>query len=358
MQVGQKVVEEAGENRQGRPGDNHKQQQGHGQAHVQLGEALNTLVQPRNHRNQGDDGDDDNQQHLAGVGGTDPEQVFDACCGLFRAQTEGGDQTKQGGEHREDIDHMARPTPHPLTKNRVEDRANRQRQALVEGEQRQRQGDNGVDRPRVQAPVEDGCGHAQAHGLFGITGRAAQRRPVGAHTICANADTAHGRTEVRHRLRDAIEHQANAHPGGKQHGEPAEVGVIRLCVHAAEAHLAQRGNDQAEAEQHKDVRGADKEPGHVVGEPVAQGAEQRLDLGLQGQGQHHEQHGDDCRDGEDLAVDVQVEQELAFDVVLTDHVIGVDQIGVAGGCRDAVQSCRFWLRGRVRRRVLTHGGLL
>ena len=39
--------------------------------------------------------------------------------------------------------------------NRVEGRAQGQRQAVVVGEERERQTDHGVDRPRVQAPVVD-----------------------------------------------------------------------------------------------------------------------------------------------------------------------------------------------------------
>ena len=249
---------------------------------------------------------------------------------------------------------MARPAPHALTENRVEDRADRQRQALVEREQRQRQGDDGVDRPGVQTPVEDGRSHAQTHGFFCVAGSAAKRRPVGTHAILTDSDTTHRRAVVRHGLGHAVEHQADAHTGGEQHGEPAHVGVVGRRVLAAEAYLAQWRQDQPDTEDDENVGGADEEPGHVVGEPVAQATEQRLDLVLQSQGEDHEDHRDQRGDGEDLAMDVEGENELPFDVVLTDDVIGVDQIGLTGRCRDALVGFRCGWRGRVMRRDVSH----
>ena len=53
---------------------------------------------------------------------------------------------------------------------------------------------------------------------------------------------------MRHRLGHAIKHQTNPHAGSEQHGKPAEVAVIGFGLHTAKTHLAQRRDDQAEAE--------------------------------------------------------------------------------------------------------------
>jgi len=50
---------------------------------------------------------------------------------LFCTKTQRGGQTKQRGEYRQRIDDMPRPTPDALTQDRVEDRANGQRQTFV-----------------------------------------------------------------------------------------------------------------------------------------------------------------------------------------------------------------------------------
>ncbi|MNO97367.1 hypothetical protein D3C76_890730 [compost metagenome] len=238
---------------------------------------------------------------------------------------------------------MPRPAPDPLAEQRVEDRADAQRQPLVEGEQRQRQGDDGVDRPGVQAPVEDGGSHAQADGRLGIAGGRAQRRPVAARTILANADAAHGRGEMRHGFGHPIEHQADAHAGGEQHGEPAGIRIVRPRFLAAQAHPAQGRDDQAQAEQDEDVRRAEEEPRQIAGQPAAHGGEQRLDLALQGQGQDHEQDDGQRGNAEHLAMDIQVEEKASLDVVLADHVVGVDQVGRAARRGDAIRA-----RGRSR----------
>ncbi len=99
-------------------------------------------------------------------------------------------------------------------------------------------------------------------------------------------------------------------------------------MHATDANLAERRYDQSQAQQHEDVSCQQEEPRQIAGEPVAQCSEQRLDLGLQGKGNYHEEHCDQCRDGKDLAVQVDVEAQLVGgQVVLTDDVVGIDQIG-------------------------------
>ncbi len=159
---------------------------------------------------------------------------------------------------------------------------------------------------------------------------------------------------MRHRLGHAVEHQADTHAGSEQHGEPGQVGKIGGRVTTADAHPPQRRDDQAETEHDEDVGRAQEEPGHVVCQPVAQGGEQGLDFGLQRQGEDDEDDRDQRGDGEDLAVNIQGQDELAADIVLAYDVVGVDQIGVTGRCRNAVMGFQLGWRGRVMRRDVSH----
>ena len=202
---------------------------------------------------------------------------------------------------------MTRPAPDALTQDRVEDRAHGQRQALVEGEDRQRQTNDGIGAPGVQAPVEDGGGHAQRDRAGLVTLCAAQRCPVGAQTILAHADAAEGGAVVAQRLRYAIEHQADAHAGGEQHGEPAGIAEVRLGVGTPDTHLAHGGEDQHQREYHEDVGAEQKHPGQLGGQEAEHGIEDRLHLSLHGQRQDHEQQDHDRRDHEDRAVQIHVD---------------------------------------------------
>ncbi|MCY1552151.1 hypothetical protein D9M68_885300 [compost metagenome] len=108
----------------------------------------------------------------------------------------------------------------------------------------------------MQAPVEEG----QLHGLLG------GRYRVG---------IAHRRVGVVHqRLGNAEEHQADAHAGGKEHGEPGAVAVVRPAVVGTEldvAEAADREEDHGDEDQrHRE----DVEPAGVDDDPVLDVTEQ------------------------------------------------------------------------------------
>ncbi len=103
---------------------------------------------------------------------------------------------------------------------------------------------------------------------------------------------------------------------------------------ATDPYLAHGGEDQNDGEDHEDIGGQQEEPGQVAGQHIEDGVEERLDLVLHGQGDDHEEQDHQRGDGEDLAMKVHVHPELGRgDVVLPDHVIGIDEVGgsVRGG---------------------------
>ena len=233
-----------------------------------------------------------------------------------------GREAEQSREHRERVDDVAGPAPDPLAEDRIEGRSDRQRQTLVEGEQRQRQRDDRVDRPRMQAPMEDRRGEAHGAGRLDVLfddlpvlseGRRHAKRLGDGHVI--------------DRLEHAEEHEADAHARGEQHGEPAEIAVVRRRVLAAEAHRAPGADDEQQAEDDEDVGGAEEEPVEGLGQERPQPAENLRRLHRQRQ--REEDEGDDGKAGdhENRIVDVEPERpDRTFDIVLTDLVLGLDGV--------------------------------
>src|SRR3546814_14075490 len=74
----------------------------------------------------------------------------------------------------------------------------------------------------MQAPMEERVAHRRACGRMAFRLQALGRLQ-----------------EVRDRFRGAPEDQANAHSGGKQHRQPADIGKIRLRLFAADAPTAE-----------------------------------------------------------------------------------------------------------------------
>ncbi len=213
---------------------------------------------------------------------------------------------------------MAPPAPDALAQNRVEGRAQRQRQAAVEAEEGQRQRHDGVDRPRMQAPVKDRRGKAHLAGRLDIRlddravlgeGRGHAQRLRDGHVI--------------DRLEHAEEHQADAHAGGEQHREPAGIAVIRRRVLPAQPDPAHRREQQHQAEDDKDVRGAEEEPVEGRGQRRAKPAEELGGRILEHQRCKDEQDGGKSRDQEDRVVDVQAEW---LDVILSDLEIRINRM--------------------------------
>ena len=139
---------------------------------------------------------------------------------------------------------------------------------------------------------------------------------------------------MRQRFVDAKEHQPDAHTGRKQHREPAGVGKVRFGICPANSDFTQGRYDQTQAEDDEDIGGQNEEPGQVAGQKAKDGIINRCNHVLQSKSQYHKQQHDERRNGEYLAVQVKVEAHCTRrDVVLTDHVVGIDQVGrtIRGG---------------------------
>ena len=139
---------------------------------------------------------------------------------------------------------------------------------------------------------------------------------------------------MRDRLGHAVEHQPDAHAGGEQHREPSHIGIVRLGIGAAETDPAIGRDHEEQAQDHEDIRRRQEEPVEARRQPVAQAFEKRPHLILKCQGENDEGNDRQPRDGEDGIVDVEAERpDLPGDVVLTDLVLGFDEIGRSVRCR-------------------------
>ena len=75
----------------------------------------------------------------------------------------------------------------------------------------------------------------------------------------------------------AVEHQADAHAGGEQHGEPGDVAVFRPVLGQLEAYVTEAAEGHKKAEQHEDVHRQQVAPAEVL----RQAGEQRFGKGAE-----------------------------------------------------------------------------
>ena len=158
---------------------------------------------------------------------------------LQGAEAERGGRAEQGREDREHVDDLAARAVGVLAEQRLEGGGDQLEAALAVDAVRDGQADHGVDRPRVQGPVEQRGGHRVLRGL-GVA------RPAGARR---------GSGEVGDRLADAVEHQADAHAGAEHHRDPGDGPELRLLVVATERDVAVPAHRQPDHEDHEGAGG-------------------------------------------------------------------------------------------------------
>ncbi|MCY1428785.1 hypothetical protein D9M71_446820 [compost metagenome] len=157
------------------------------------------------------------------------EQVFQPGRHLHRADTQVGHQTQQGDEHAEDVDGVAGSALDPtLAHQRVQRRTQCQRLVVTVGKVTHGQAHQGIDRPAVQAPVQEGQLQALARGLE--AGRGAFRW---VEVVVQRL----GSTEVQ---------QRNTDTGREQHAGPGAVAEVRLVVLATQLEAAVVGKRQVD----------------------------------------------------------------------------------------------------------------
>ena len=287
--IGQRVRQHPLQELQRRPSGEHEAEHQRHQYQVELAQPPHAPVHAQDH---GDDGDQGNHQHhqdLHADGVRHPEEVAEPGGNLLGAEAEGSRQPKEGGEDRQDVNDMPGPAPGALPQEGMEGGAHRQRQPIVEGEDRQRQANNGVDAPGMEAPVEEGAGHAQAAAL----GEAGRLHAEGR------------RQRVGHRLQDAIEHQAYADAGGEHHRKPAAQPIVGPRVLAANADAAHRQERNDQAEDQEDIGGQHEQPVQLGGGPHPHRQEDPgRGLGRRQRQRHKERH-DGRRHHKHRIVDIQ-----------------------------------------------------
>ncbi len=172
-----------------------------------------------------------------------------------------------------------------IADQRIQRRAQGQRQAVAEAEERQRERHRRVDRPGVQSPMKEGDLHGLARGLDG-------------------AALAHGwRHEVHDGFGHAEEHQPDAHAGGKQHGEPGEIAVIGLAMIRAELDVAIPADRQERDRDQDDGDDQDVEPACIADDPGLHRFEEGLRCLGRNDGEGHQQQREDGRGIEDGPMD-------------------------------------------------------
>ena len=271
--IGADVFAEGGQQVQRGARGQHEHQQRDGQTQVDLAEQLHALADARDGRGDGqchDHGDDDDAQGEGVL--ADPAQLFQTGAHLGGAKAQRGDDAEQRGQQGHDVDGIAQAAVDALLEERIEAGAQCQRQLVAEAEIGQRQGDHAVHAPGVDAPVE----HRMQQGLL--------------LTLFGGADGDVGQI-VGQRLGHTEEHQAHAHAGGKEHGQPgqhAEFGLF-LVIAQLDASQAADGEDHQKADE--DGERQDIEPAEVVEDAGLGGVQQYL--GLCGR---NEDHGDQRHD--------------------------------------------------------------
>ena len=171
----------------------------------------------------------------------------------------------------------------------------------------------------MQAPVVDGRRHRRfARGLGG----------TGHHGAVGDGrgDAQRGIVEVVHRFKHAEEHQPDAHAGGEEHGEPADIAEVGHCVRPTDADLADGQDQQRDTEQHEQIARDDEQPIECRGQPYAQ----PLKCGAYGVAEdkraYDEPHDHNRRDEKHRVVDIEAEN---LNIVLA-RLKSVVSIGLFG----------------------------
>ena len=172
---------------------------------------------------------------------------------LQGAEAERGGGAEERREDRQDVDGAAeRALGTPAAEQRDERRADQLRAPAAERAVRDGQADHGVDRPRVQRPVEQRGRHRHVERL-GSTRRDGARWRRG---------------EVRQRLPDAVEHQADAHTRAEHHRDPRDGTELRRFVVTAQRDPAVLADREPQRENDEPARRQDERPATSGDDPA------------------------------------------------------------------------------------------
>ncbi len=225
----------------GRPQHQEEAQHEHAQPDIELGEDLHPASDAGDRRQGGDQADAADEPELVRLRYFHAEHLVEAGIHLGDPQAKGGRHPEHGTKYRQHVGGVTPEAVDAIAEQRIEHGADGQRQLAPVAEEGERQADDHVDGPRVQAPVEEGETHGDLGRLRG--------HPFGDEGVAL---------QVVHGLGDAPEHQPYSHAGAEQHGKPGEVAEFRYLVvvtqpDAAEAAEHQIDGEEQEQGDHQDV---------------------------------------------------------------------------------------------------------
>ena len=182
----------------------HEDQQRGGQQHVELGQHADAFLDTGDHGNGRQYHHADDQRGLDGEVLGHAEHELEAVIQLDDADAQRGGDAEHGGDDREDVHGVADRAIDAVAEQRVEGRADRQRQAVAVAEVGQRHAGEHIDAPAGEAPVEEGFHHGIADRRLGLR------------------VTGHRRHVVGQRFGDAVEQDVDADAGREQHRRPGQ----------------------------------------------------------------------------------------------------------------------------------------
>ncbi len=184
----------------GRPQHQKEREHEHAQPDIELGEDLHPAPDPGDRREGGDQADATNQPELIHLRYFHAKHLVEACIHLGDPQPEGGCHPEHGAEHRQHVSGVAPEAVDAIAEQRIEHGTNGQWQLAPVAEEGERQADDHIDCPWMEAPVEKGEAHGDLGRFWG--------HPFGNKRVAL---------QVVHRLGDAPEHQPDPHARAKQH---------------------------------------------------------------------------------------------------------------------------------------------
>ncbi len=232
---------------------------------------------------------DDDDEHGHGVGLGHVEEVVEAAVELQAVEPEGGGGAEERGDDGERVDEPAEGAGRGVgAEHRRERRADQDGQVLAEAEVGHRAAHHGVHGPAVEAPVEVRVAQRDQRRFLGLwLGQAVRRRGP-----------------VRDRLRDAVEEQAGAQPGGEHHRDPGERAELRPRVVRAQPDGAPRVQHQDDAEGQRAEGDQHEGPAEVADHPAQALAHDRAQARRGEEAPADEARDQRCRAPEDGRVDI------------------------------------------------------
>ena len=201
--------------------EQHEQQQRDRQQHVDVRHPAHAFFDAGHRHQDGRAHHGHDQRHLHPMRMRHVEQGGQAGVEMQHAKAHVCAQAEHRGHDAQRIDGIADWPVDAFADQRIQRRAQGQRQIVAKCEVRQRHRRQREHAPAVQSPVQEQQLHGLACGRLAVAGAALRWLQI-----------------VRERFGDAEEEQRDADTGGEQHAGPGEIAEFRLVVIGAELDVA------------------------------------------------------------------------------------------------------------------------